>query len=145
METLKDQFKIFLKVLLAFGQVYYAINILFMTEIVQGSLEKLNGHTPALVQDKMLESMGYIPGSGLELVFRISGFVLLVISLYLCWVVTRHPWPQWKLISSMSLVSLLIFYGIAQYCGVEIYIVHNAIVFLLAHSIILIRIIRDGR
>lgn len=124
---LKDQIKLFMKVALGFGHVYFAINVIFLSEIIQVSIQQIAEFTPDHVVDDFYQQINYGPGHSNEWVMRVSGVILMLSSLHLNWVMYRQSIDKWGNLLLINSILLSLFFIWIMISGVKMNVLMNSI------------------
>ena len=125
---IKDQFFRFYRVILSFGHIFWGLNLMFLSEILQNVMGKIEEFTPAKFQQDLWVELGYYPGSPLEILFRIFGLTLVVLGVILAWRMSKNqkePAIWMKPLAFILLIDLAIYITVL-WQGIKINVLHNA-------------------
>ncbi len=129
---LKEQLFLFFRVALNFGHIFWGINILMMTEILENAMSKIAEFTPVEFQNQMFKEMGYVPGSDIETWFRLWGVTIIVLAVINSMKMSKNlKQPKMWLPSLWALLLIdILFYITVLWQGIQVNVLHNGPIFI---------------
>lgn len=140
---MKDQLKLFLKVILGFGQLYLAVNVLFLTEILSIAFDSSSQFQPQLVLDHYYSGLNYVPGTPIETFMRAAGAVLFAASLHLNW--KLYASSERQLLNSLvvNIILLVSFLTTIVVLQIQVFVLYNSLGFIIANGILLFLVLKN--